>query len=156
MPTYYPINETTARRAKEMNSYFNYEPGSATAAYRQEVDKAAAIAEAQKARVDPMYHEKIDRLLDTYARKLAENINQSYAIGARCPSILTAGSSNFPVRKKENKTVPPTPIWRSGNTSKDFWIKSGAPGWAASAVTTAAPCRSSVKSSPIVNANKRT
>ena len=73
MPTYYPINETAARRAKEMNSHFNYEPGSATAAYRQEVDKAAAIAEAQKARVDPMYHEKIDRLLDTYARKLAEN-----------------------------------------------------------------------------------
>ena len=103
MPTYYPINETAARRAKEMNSYFNYEPGSATAAYRQEVDKAAAIAEAQKARVDPMYHEKIDRLLDTYARKLAENINQSYAIDARCPSILTAGSSNFPVRKKEKQ-----------------------------------------------------
>ena len=94
MPTYYPIDETAARRAKEMNSYFNYEPGSATAAYRQEVDKAAAIAEAQKARVDPMYHEKIDRLLDTYARKLAENINQGYAIDARCPSILTAGSSS--------------------------------------------------------------
>ena len=75
MPTYYPINETTARRAKEMNSFSDYTPGSATAAYRQEVDKAAAIAEAQKARVDPMYHEKIDRLLDTYARKLAENIN---------------------------------------------------------------------------------
>lgn len=103
MPTYYPINETTARRAKEMNSFSDYTPGSATAAYRQEVDKAAAIAEAQKARVDPMYHEKIDRLLDTYARKLAENINQSYAIGARCPSILTAGSSNFPVRKKEKQ-----------------------------------------------------
>nr|WP_304965809.1 hypothetical protein [uncultured Oscillibacter sp.] len=112
MPTYYPINETTARRAKEMNSFSDYTPGSATAAYRQEVDKAAAIAEAQKARVDPMYHEKIDRLLDTYARKLAENINQSYAIGARCPSILTAGSSNFPVRKKEKQ-------------KRDFAVRSG-------------------------------
>lgn len=76
MPTYYPINETAARRAKEMNSFSDYKPGSATAAYRQEVDRAAAIAEAQKSRVDPMYHEKIDRLLDTYARKLAKNINQ--------------------------------------------------------------------------------
>ena len=47
-----------------MNSYHDYKPGSATVAYRQEVDQAAAIAEAQKARVDPMYHEKIDRLLD--------------------------------------------------------------------------------------------
>ena len=70
MPTYYPIDEAAALQAKEMNSYYDYKPESATAAYRQEVDKAADIAEAQKARVDPMYHEKIDRLLDTYARSL--------------------------------------------------------------------------------------
>ena len=43
----------------------------------------AAIAEQQKSRVDPMYHEKIDHLLDTYARKLAENMNQGFAIDAR-------------------------------------------------------------------------
>ena len=103
MPTYYPIDEAAARRAKEMNSYYDYKPGSATASYRQEVDKAAAIAEAQKARVDPMYHEKIDRLLDTYARKLAENLNHGYAIAARCPSVLIAGPANFPVRKKEKQ-----------------------------------------------------
>ena len=70
---YYPINEGAARRAKEMNSFSDYKEGSATAEYRAMVDKAAAIAEKQKSRVDPMYHEKIDHLLDTYARKLAEN-----------------------------------------------------------------------------------
>ena len=86
MPTYYSIDETLARRAKEMNSFWNYEPGSATASYRQEVDKAAAIAEAQKARVDPMYHEKIDRLLDTYARKLAENLNHG------CPAVPSSSA----------------------------------------------------------------
>ena len=73
MPTYYPIDEAAARRAKEMNSFSDYNPGSATESYRRSVDEAAAIAEAQKARVDPMYHEKIDRLLDVYARKLAEH-----------------------------------------------------------------------------------
>ncbi len=103
MPTYYPIDETAARRAKEMSSFYDYKPGSATVSYRQEVDKAAAIAEAQKARVDPMYHEKIDRLLDTYARKLAENLNHGYAIAARCPSVLVADPANFPVRKKEKQ-----------------------------------------------------
>ena len=72
--TYYPINEAGAKRAKEMNSFFDYTPGSATEEYRRCVDKAAALAERQKARVDPMYHEKIDRLLDAYARKLAENM----------------------------------------------------------------------------------
>lgn len=69
---YYKINEDAARRAKEMNSFSDYKAGSATAGYRQMVDKAAGIAAAQKRRVDPMYHEKIDRLLDSYARKLAE------------------------------------------------------------------------------------
>ena len=103
MPTYYPIDETAARRAKEMSSFYDYKPGSATASYRQEVDKAAAIAEAQKSRVDPMYHEKIDRLLDTYARKLAENLNHGYAIAARCPSVFIVGPANFPVRKKEKQ-----------------------------------------------------
>ena len=68
---YYKINEDAARRAKEMNSFSDYKAGSATAGYRQMVDKAAGIAAAQKRRVDPMYHEKIDRLLDSYARKLA-------------------------------------------------------------------------------------
>ena len=64
------------------------------------VDKAAAIAEQQKSRVDPMYHEKIDHLLDTYARKLAENMNQGFAIDARVPSVMIAGPANFPVGKK--------------------------------------------------------
>ena len=100
---YYPINEGAARRAKEMNSFSDYKEGSATAEYRAMVDKGAAIAEKQKSRVDPMYHEKIDHLLDTYARKLAENMNQGFAIDARVPSVLIAGPSNFPVGKKEKQ-----------------------------------------------------
>lgn len=100
---YYPINEGAARRAKEMNSFSDYKEGSATAEYRAMVDKAAAIAEKQKSRVDPMYHEKIDHLLDTYARKLAENMNQGFAIDARVPSVMIAGPSNFPVGKKEKQ-----------------------------------------------------
>ena len=100
---YYPINEAAARRAKEMNSFSDYKEGSATAEYRAMVDKAAAIAEKQKSRVDPMYHEKIDHLLDTYARKLAENMNQGFAIDARVPSVMIAGPANFPVGKKEKQ-----------------------------------------------------
>ena len=100
---YYPINEDLARRAKEMNSFFDYVPGSTTEAYQRAVDRAAEMAEFQKQRVDPIHHEKIDRLLDTYARRLAENINQSNSIATRVPSILIAGGGNFPVRKKEKQ-----------------------------------------------------
>ena len=102
---YYTINESAARRANDMNSFSDYKPGSATAEYRQMVDKAVEIAEHQKKRVDPMYHEKIDSLVDTYARKLAENMNSSFSIEARVPSILIAGGSNFPVRKKEKQNA---------------------------------------------------
>ena len=102
---YYAINEGAARRANDVNSFYDYKPGSATAEYRQMVDKAVEIAERQKKRVDPMYHEKIDSLVDTYARKLAENMNSSFSIEARVPSILIAGGSNFPVRKKEKQNA---------------------------------------------------
>ena len=102
---YYPINEAAAKRAKDMNSFSDYKQGSATAEYRHYVDEAVQIAERQKQRVDPMYHEKIDSLLDTYARKLAANMNKGYEIDARVPSILIAGGSNFPTRKKEKQNA---------------------------------------------------
>ena len=105
MPKYYEINEAAAKRAKDMNSFSDYKPGSATSAYRQMVDKAYAIAERQKARVDPMYHDKIDALVDRYAKKLAANLNESHVIDGRVPSILIAGGSNFPVRKKEKQNA---------------------------------------------------
>lgn len=102
---YYPINESLARRAKEMSSFRDYAEGSATASYKRAVDEAAEIAEQQKKRVDPMYHEKIDALLDKYARRLAENINKENEIGTRCPSVMISGGSNFPVRKKEKQVA---------------------------------------------------
>ncbi len=117
---YYPINEGAARRAKEMNSFSDYKEGSATAEYRAMVDKAAAIAEQQKSRVDPMYHDKIDHLLDTYARKLAENMNQGFAIDARVPSVMIAGPANFPVGKKEKQNRA-----RDSNMRRAFQF----PGW---------------------------
>ena len=103
--TYYPINENAARRAKEAISFFDYKPGSATAEYRHYVDEAAELAARQKKRVDPSFHAKIDGLLDTYARKLAANMNKGYEITARVPSILITGGSNFPVRKKEKQNA---------------------------------------------------
>ena len=103
--SYHTINEERARRANDMNSFRDYKAGSATAEYRRMVDAATELAERQKQRVDPMYHEKIDRLLEIYCRKLAENMNASYSIEARCPSILISGGGNFPVRKKERQNA---------------------------------------------------
>lgn len=117
---YYNISEDAARRAKDANSFFEYKAGSATAEYRGMVDEAAKIAERQKARVDPMYHEKIDNLLDQYARRLAEVINKGNEIDARVPSILVAGGSNFPVRKKEKQNAARERNMEEYNSVKDI------------------------------------
>lgn len=100
---YYSINEEAARRAKEMNSFSDYKEGSATAEYRRSVDSAIEIATKQKALVDPMYHERIDSLLNTYAKRLAANINESNVIDARMPSYLITGGGNFDVKKKQKQ-----------------------------------------------------
>ena len=52
------------------------------------VDEAYAAVERQKARVDPMYHDKIDALVDRYARKLAENLNERNVIDARPEDMM--------------------------------------------------------------------
>lgn len=102
---YYSINESTARAAHEMMSMRDYKPNEATADYRAQVDSAAALVERKKQTVSPFYHEKLDHLLDKYARVLADAINRENEIGTRCPSILISGGSNFPVRKKEKQVA---------------------------------------------------
>lgn len=111
IPTYYPINEALARQSHNMMSYRDYREGSKTAEYRRSVDDVSFTAAWKKRRVDPMYHEKIDRLLDSYARRLAENMNADSSIGTRCPSVLITGGSNFPVRKKEKQVA----AWERNN-----------------------------------------
>lgn len=102
---YYEINESSARAAQDMNSFSDYAAGSATAEYRGMVDKAAALAELCKEGQSAEAVEKIDRLLDRYARRLAENLNADYRNRASCPSVLICGPSNFPVRKKERQNA---------------------------------------------------
>ena len=102
---YYEINEETARISKEMMSMRDYIPGSATAEYRSMVDKAAELVKQQKEQVSPFYDEKLDRLLDRYAKTLAEYINRENQIGTMCPSLMIAGGSNFPVKKKEKQVA---------------------------------------------------
>lgn len=108
---YYPIKEDAARRAKEANSFRDYISGSATKEYRQNVDKAKEIADFQKTQVDPIYYEKIDRLLDTYARNLAQNMNARFDIDSRVPSVMISGAGNFPVRQKEKQNAAREKNW---------------------------------------------
>lgn len=112
---YYEINEATARTAHNMNSMRDYRPGSATDEYRAAVDEAAALVEHKKQTVSPFYHEKLDALLDRYARRLAEYYNAYYRNEASCPSILVSGGSNFPVNKKNRQNARRESLWQEYN-----------------------------------------
>ena len=109
---YYEINEQTARRANDVNSMSDYRPGSATEEYRAAVDKAAALVQARKAKISPYYHDKLDALLDRYARRLADYYNAYYRNESACPSILVCGGSNFPVRKKQKQNARCESLWQ--------------------------------------------
>lgn len=113
---YYEISEETARRAHEMYSMSDYRPGSATASYRASVDKAAELVTAQKAKISPYYHDKLDALLDSYARRLAQWTNDYNRNGASCPSVLICGPANFPTRKKQRQNAREETLWAERKT----------------------------------------
>ena len=102
---YYPINESAARVAHEMNSFYTFKEGQATTEYKGQVDAAASMAAERKMLVDSIHHRKIDVLLDAYARKLADWYNKGFNIESSCPSVLISGAGNFPVRKKEKQNA---------------------------------------------------
>lgn len=120
---YYEINEETARRAHEMMSFRDYPENQATNEYRAAVDEAAALVEKRKKAVSPYYHEKLDALLDIYARKLADWTNAYNRNGASCPSVMVCGPANFPTRKKERQNARESALWQEYNAIKDILRK---------------------------------
>jgi len=120
---YYEINENLARLAHEMMSMSNYPENRATNEYRASVDAAAALVEKQKAAVSVFYHDKLDHLLDSYARRLATWTNDYNRNGASCPSVLVCGPANFPTRKKERQNARERALWEEYETIKGILDK---------------------------------
>ena len=108
---YYEINEETARNAHYCVHMSDYNPGSATAEYRRAVDKAAALVETKKARVSPFYHDKLDALLDRYARRLAEWTNDYNRNQASYPSQFISGAGGYNMRKHEKQMSREGTLW---------------------------------------------
>ena len=67
------------------------------------VDKAAAMAEQRNPGGPHVQQEDRPSGPDTYARKLAENMNQGFAIDARSSLCDDRADTNFPVGKKEKQ-----------------------------------------------------
>jgi hypothetical protein len=111
VPTYYEISEETARNAHYCVHMSDYKPGSATASYRNSVNKAAQMVEQQKARVSAFYHDKLDALLNSYARRLAQWTNDYNRNQASYPSQFIAGAGNFNMRKHNRQMAREDSLW---------------------------------------------
>ena len=122
---YYEISEETARLAHEMMSMRDYPENQATNEYRSTVDAAAELVEQQKKKVSPYYHDKLDALLDSYARKLAAWTNDYNRNGASCPSVMVCGPANFPTRKKNGRSPENPHCGKIVRKSIIFSIRSG-------------------------------
>lgn len=109
---YYKVNEDLARWANDANSYRDYKAGSANREYQSAVNVMRGIAERRKETCDDETRAKIDRLLDSYERKLANWYDRYYRNESYAPSILVAGGSNFPVKKKERQNNNRRTLWK--------------------------------------------
>lgn len=109
---YYEINEDTARNAHYCVHMSDYQPGSATNSYRAAVDEAAALVEARKSKVSPYYHDKLDALLDRYARRLAQWTNDCNRNQASYPSQFISGAGNYNMKKHEKQMSREDTLWK--------------------------------------------
>lgn len=111
VPPYGSIDEETARNAHYCVHMSDYKPGSATASYRNSVNEAAQMVEQQKARVSAFYHDKLDALLNSYARRLAQWTNDYNRNQASYPSQFIAGAGNFNMRKHNRQMSREDSLW---------------------------------------------
>lgn len=108
---YYEISESLAARAHAMVHMSDYLPGSCTAAYRRAVDAAVELVEAKKQRVSPFYHDALDGLLNSYARRLAVWQNDYNRNQAAYPSQFISGAGNFNTRKHNKQMAREKSLW---------------------------------------------
>ena len=99
---YYEIDEVSAKRSHEMMSFSDFQEGSVKEEYKQMCDRCYDIADKiEEERPDKAEYASI--LAKRYAARLSDYFNRDAQIGCMCPSVLIAGPSNFPVKKKERQ-----------------------------------------------------
>ena len=103
----YNIDENIDKSAKELNSFDDYIPNSATNEYNSYLndfeDEINELIEKNKDNLNEEKLELIEYYKDKYSKKLAFAINKSNSIEARMPSYMITGGGNFNCRKKEKQ-----------------------------------------------------
>lgn len=115
-----PINESLAKRNKENMSFSDYKTGSATAEYNAMIAEVREAIETAKAKVSEEAQEKLDRLLESYKRRLANWINKRNANGAGHVSVMIAGPSNYNMKKHNKFLAREEKLWQEYDDIKNI------------------------------------
>ena len=91
------IDESLAKQAKENMSHSGYEQGTATKEYNAMVANLDKYKDLEG--LKPETKDKINKMIDGYARKLADWINRRNRSGAGHVSVMVAGSGNYNMNK---------------------------------------------------------
>lgn len=116
---YFTINETTARVAKEINSFSEYVQGSATNGYKTAVNEVYDIVDRIE-KEKPQYAEKAAYMALRYAKKYADYLNAYYRNEASCPSVMICGAGNFPTGKKNKQNSRRDTLMQEYNRLNDY------------------------------------
>ena len=110
----YPISESLARRAKEMNSHSDYAEGLETSRYATMIRRfeAEIMLLVERHGMTAEQEELVSYYADRYSQKLAEAYNRKNKISTMCPSVLVSGAGNFPVAKKRKQNAADDKFWR--------------------------------------------
>ena len=104
------INEEAARTAQNMMSFNEYQPGTRTKEYQEDVNEVYDLAEEVVARRGEEYRERAWRLATRYAKNLGKYFNEVARIGCMCPSVMISGASYAGgMRSPDRKTAPEAP-----------------------------------------------
>ncbi len=102
---YVTINEEGAKVAKSLMSFNEYQTGTRTREYMEDVNEVYDLAEEVIARRGEEYRERAWRLAKRYAANLGRYVNTDIRIGCMCPSVMICGAGNFPTKKKEKQVA---------------------------------------------------
>lgn len=105
---YTVVSETTAKIAKNINSYSEYIEGSAEKQQKEYTDKLVNYANNLLDKTGAEDLEKIEKcqnIIDSYSKKVANMIDDYNRIEAQCPSVMICGAGNFPTKKKEKQNT---------------------------------------------------
>ena len=91
------IDERLAKQAKENMSHSSYEQGTATKEYNSMVANLDKYKDLEG--LKPETKDKINKMIDSYARKLADWINRRNSSGAGHVSVMVAGRGNYNMSK---------------------------------------------------------